>query len=542
MGLELLVLLGVASEVRWKSTVSSLAALFVLAVVWPLALPYSEGTRNANELPRIMQSLALADQGRWEIDALVQAGMDPGPDLARVQGKVFPNKAPLVSILGAALLKTGDALGASWTLRSFSLWLRGCTSFFPLLLLVGVSLRHFSDRYGGAVSSVAGLLLIMGTPLMSYSKLAYGHTLAASLSMIGVLLILRARESEKEQYRVFLGAFLCALSISADYMAVFWGLPLAVALGMDVYHHRRWQALQLALAGALLGILPLCAYHDAAFGTPWSTGYHHSATPEFAAKHAQGLLGLTLPSLKGVYALLLAPGGGLLWWMPLVLLGAWGLWQEQASSFKTRFEGRLFLSIFVFGLLVNLGLNFEGGWRVGPRYLLAFCPVVLPGLAFILAKERGSATKIVVMGTMVLYSLWVNQGAAALWPHFDLEHVSSPVAEVLLPLAKEGWVPHGLAFHWGGEWPALVYLAFPVAVAWYLFAKAQAVGYRDALAWIAASALGSLAALTLPRLVPQHADGAANLEYIKRVFEPQRPMPGSDPKGAIPASRPLPRL
>lgn len=502
-------------------------------------MPYSEATRNANELPRIMQSLALADQGRWEINELVQAGMDPGPDIAEVQGKVFPNKAPMVSILGAALLKIGDVFGTSWTLRSFSQWLRGCTSFLPLLVLLGLSLRHFADRYGGAVSSVAALLLVMATPLMSYSRLAYGHTLAASLSMIGLLLILRARESEREQYRVFLGAFLCALSISADYMAAFWGVPLAVALALDVYHHRRWQALQLALAGAVLGILPLCAYHDSAFGSPWSTGYHHSATPQFAAKHAQGLLGLTLPSVKGIYTLLFAPGGGLFWWMPLVIFGAWGLWQEQASSFKTRFEGRVLLSIFVFGLVVNLGLNFEGGWRVGPRYMLAFCPVVLPGLAFMLAKHRASAPKIISVGTVVLYSLWVNQAAAALWPHFDLEHVASPVSEVLLPLAKQGWVPYGLAFHFGGNWPALVFLGLPVAVVWYLFAKAQAVGYRDALAWIAATALGTVAALTLPSLIPHHEDGPRNLDYIKRVFEPHRPQPDLDKKSVVPASRPL---
>lgn len=530
--------------IRWQTQVGHWALVGAFSVLWPLALPYNEATRNANELPRILQSIAIADQGHWHIDDQIKAGVDPGPDLARFEGHYYPNKAPAVSLLGALLLKLGDLLGVDWTFRSFTFGLRTLSSALPTLLLLWAFARHFGERYGASVCVVAGLLYTMATPVMSYSRLAYGHTLAGSLSMIGLLLILRAREQKRdarsEPIYAAIGGFLSALAISADYMALFWGPVLALGLGYDAVARRRYRLALFAAMGALIGILPLALYHAAAFDSVWSTGYHHSATKAFAQKHGQGLLGLTWPSLASLHRIVTSPKAGLLWWMPLAVVGATGLWQEQRGSLKTQFEGRVMLAVIITGFLVNVGLNFEGGWRVGPRYLVPFLPVILPGLAFVLARQRGDHIKVLLLGALVFYSLGVNLAAASLWPHFDLSHVNSPVAEVLWPLLSSGRVSYGLASMFSEAWPALLYLYLPLAVLWYCYGKLQFGGFRSAFAWVGAALLGGCAAMVLPRLVPRHPDATRNLAYIEKVWEPHK----SDVSAKVVAgrTRALPRV
>lgn len=529
-----------SQEVRWRARVGQWSVVVAFALMWPLALPYSEATRNANEVPRVMQAVAMADAATLSIDGLVQQGMDPGPDLARVQGRTFPNKAPAVSVLGAIVLKAGDLLGVSWTLRSFTYALRAFTSLLPTLMLLGFCARHYAQRYGASVMVVTGLLYAAATPVMSYSRLAYGHTLAGAMSMLGLLLILKVRKDPRPDLRAVAGGFLCALAVSADYMAAFWGPALAVGLGYDALVRKRWRMLGLSAGGALLGILPLFAYHVAAFGSVFSTGYHHSATKAFAEKHGQGLLGLTWPSLETFHRIVTDPGAGLLWWMPLVVVGAYGLWLEQRSSLSTRFEGRLCLAIVLTGLAVNLGLNFEGGWRVGPRYLLPFIPVVLPGLAFALTRQKGEWIKVMLVGVFAMYSLWVNQATASLWPHFDLAHVHSPVAEVLRPLLEQNAVPYGLAGAWLGPSAYFLYLLFPVTLVWYLYAKMQISGIRVAVGWLLATVVGTLAARHAPSWIEAHRDGPRNLQYIHRVWEPQWSKSANRP--VAPESMSLPRL
>lgn len=528
---------------RWRSRAGSWALLAAFAIIWPLALPYSEATRNANEIPRVLQSVALADAGTFEITHLVQKGNDPGPDIARIAGRVYPNKPPAVSVLGALTLRLGDLMGVDWNLRSFTFALRFVSSFLPTLLLLGVAARRFGERYGHSVFVVAGLLYAVGTPVLSYSRLAYGHTLAGAMSMIGVLLLLAAHEERRSEMRATLGALgggaLCSLAISADYMAVFWGPVLAVGLGFEAFKTRHWRLFGLAAAGALVGILPLAIYHQLAFDSIWSTGYHHSATQAFAQKHQQGLLGLRGPSLQSLRSIIWSPGAGLLWWIPLFFVGALGLWYEQRASLKTRLEGRLLLGVLVVGLAVNLGLNFEGGWRVGPRYLQSFLPAMIPGLAFMLARERGAYASVLLLGSVVIYSLWVNLAAASLWPHFDLSNVNSPIAEVLWPLIAGGYAPHGLARQLSAGAPVFVYLLFPLGIIWYFYGKLQFVGYRVALCWVGATLLGTFAATVVPRMIPAHPASARNLEYIQRAWEPRTATMSAIP--LIPASRLLPR-
>mgnify|MGYP007042611159 CR=1 FL=1 len=100
------------------------------------------------------------------------------------------------------------------------------------------------------------------------------------------------------------------------------------------------------------------------------------------------------------------------------------------------------LAVVLVGILVVVSLNFEGGWRVGPRYLVFVLPCMVPGLFYGLEHERRGVF-LCAWGLCVGLGAVPNVLAGTLWPHLDLTHVGNPVGEVLLPLLQDGAEPYG---------------------------------------------------------------------------------------------------
>jgi hypothetical protein len=244
---------------------------------------------------------------------------------------------------------------------------------------------------------------------------------------------------------------LASAAILVEYTAAFAG-PV-IGLWLIWRWRRRWPVVLAALVGALIPVLALAAYHTRVFGSPWVTGYHRVVREDFSAIHGRGLLGLQLPSATSLYEHLISPWGGLLVWAPLCLLAVLaGL--AVARRPGTRGEGdraRLWLCSGVAAslLLVLLGLEQGGGWRVGPRYVVLAMPLCVPGLVALLGElgER-SAGRRVELGTALVLGLFgaalVGNFLAANWfPHL-IPH-GNPLGDLLWPLARSGRTPWGLS-------------------------------------------------------------------------------------------------
>ena len=106
------------------------------------------------------------------------------------------------------------------------------------------------------------------------------------------------------------GGLLAGSAVMFEYVAAFAGLPIGVMLLGRVGREGGLREVVWAVVGAAIPLGLLMAYHAHAFGNPWSTGYHSAATGAFAAKHAQGLLGLVGPSWSSFSTQLLNPGAG----------------------------------------------------------------------------------------------------------------------------------------------------------------------------------------------------------------------------------------
>jgi hypothetical protein len=183
--------------------------------------------------------------------------------------------------------------------------------------------------------------------------------------------------------------------------------------------------------------------------------------------------------------------------------------REPAES-ALRSHARLHLAIFAALVLACASLNFEGGWRVGPRYLVAVLPALVLGWARALSWIRGRAGWLVVTAALLTWSAVINGLAGDLWPHFDLHNIHQPVSEVLLPLWWAGWTPYTV----GGLGVTVALVAGLVALLALLHPRGKqwlpvAIGVGLGLGLVAAT-----------RLIPPHPRSAANLAYIEKVWEP----------------------
>ena len=524
---------------------SAAGVLTFVALVLGLCFPYFENTRNANEWPRLMQGMALAEDDDWSLDGPAARRIGhPGPDYAvsAHDGRRYPNKPPGTSVVAAGSYRVAKAYAASrgdpLTLRAYTWWARMFGGVLPTVLLCGVALWRLSPGWGRSATVAAIVMYSAGTPAASYAHLLYGHQLAAALLFIGVGLLLdasahatargRAPTDNGRAAMAAIGGLLAGGAVVVEYAAVFAGLPIAILLLSRARQRRGILALVCGLLGALVPIVWLSGYHRAAFGSSWSTGYHHSATKQFAELHGQGLLGLSLPTWKSFHTHMLSADGGLLWWTPLALLAVWGLVSVAVSARHRedpgRGEARVHLGIIVVYVLVVSGLAFEGGWRVGPRYFVVALPSLLVGWTVVLGQLRTAPGWLCVAVALSTYAVIVNGMAANLWPHFDLSNINQPVAEVLLPLWRRGVEPYGL-FRTAGIGSAHLVVYGGVLVLWLSLFHLTESSTRNIVAAVAGAALG-IALVFSTQFVDTHPRGRANLGYIVgRAWEPEAQSP-----------------
>ncbi|MBK7824267.1 hypothetical protein [Nannocystis sp.] len=487
--------------------------LLGLAALLLYAFPYAERTRNASELPRLLQGMAIVDSGSFAIDGLAGRGLAAGPDVARgVAGGLYPNKPPGAGLVAAAAYVAARAsAGEALTLRRYTWWGRLLAGVLPTLLLCAALARRLRAAFGAHAAWLGLGLYALATPAFAYAHLLYGHQLTACLLTIGALWVVEGVRGDRWR-TAGAGGLLCGAALAVEYSAAFAGLAIA-GFVLAWLRRGRGRAGLAASLGAALPIGLLAWYHAAVYGGPLRTGYHNAVNPEFAAKHGEGFLGLVAPSWTGVHAQLLSSEAGLLWWAPLSLAALAGLWDMSRGPDDTalRSHARVQLAMFLLLLLTCVSLNFEGGWRVGPRYLVAVMPALALGLAGAarwLTRARPLAW--LLTAALLTWSAIINGLAASLWPHFDLTNIHQPVSEVLLPLWRAGRTPYTLA---GG-------VTLPIALGLlgllWLLAPRGRVRVAATIVGVAAG-IGMVAAT---RLIAPHPRSAANLAYIERVWEP----------------------
>jgi hypothetical protein len=503
--------------------------LLLVAVLLGGTMPYFEGLLNANERPRLLAGIALVESGSFRVDGPWAEGLALGPDLARADdGSLVPNKPPgatVVAALGWLLLRTCASVFAfEPTLRAYTILARILGALVPTLILAAWLWRHerswaAARARGPGITLAAAktrvdvgvLVWLLATPAWANAKLLFGHSLAACLLGIGVMTLIGLPGVRLSPNQAAIGGALTGSAVLVEYTAVFAGPAVAIWL---LWRERgRASVIAAALGGALVPIVMLAAYQHAVFGSLWVTPYHRVVNEGFSEIHGRGLLGLQLPSATSLYEHLLSPWGGLLVWAPLCLLGILGGLHAARTTHDEGERARQLLCAAVSGslLLVLIGLEQGGGWRVGPRYFVLAMPLTVAGLVAAVREvgRPGRGLGLALLLGLAGASVLSNFLAANWFPHL-LPH-GNPLGDLLWPLAVRGHVVHGVS-------PWLVASLGMLLWAIVLVRLRFATGGGRA-AWLGALLLA--AALSWFQATGPASDPAADyeLEVVERIWE-----------------------
>ncbi len=444
------------------------AGLFVL--VWLCCVWFGSWPFNPNNATRLFGALALVEQHDARIDRFESLTIDK----ARFGEHHYMDKAPGMALLAAPWVWVANTVTHSSSRdQVIDITSRDLERFLGLRLLLAVAfgtaiLTAFAavllfDLGTGITGSVtAGLVAALGYALGSiiwgWSTTLFGHAPVAALLTIATWAVWRgtsgAVELARWRYPVMAGVALGG-ALEIEFTALFGGLMIGLWALWRTRHLAAplcWRIYGVTALVTLLMLVPLAAYNQLAFGTPFKLGYE--GVVGFNGMQ-QGLFGLTYPKFDVLFEIIFAPRRGLLWVAPVLLLGAFGL-ARMIRNPATRDLGILAAAVAATVLLVNASYFYwDGGASTGPRHSVVAIPFIALGLApFWSGLPSGWARRATAL--LLGLSILINLGIAAT-DIFDPDTMAFPLWQqnarmfatgklTTLPSQWWGWLPwRGLA-------------------------------------------------------------------------------------------------
>jgi hypothetical protein len=485
--------------VELKAGLARYGWLAAIAIAYLYIFPYFPRIHSANELPRAYLVKAIVEDRSFAIDRQV-ARWGTTVDVSPSGGHQYSNKAPGASLLAvpayAAMRAVGEpSLAATvWIGRLFA----GIAPMLAFLWLLWGFLARFAPDPD--VRKLVLFAYALGSLAMTYSILFYSHQLGAICIASAWILALDVADGRRGLRAMAAAGLLAGAAPLADYQAVFAAVPVAVHVTVRFWRRRgpranagaaspppaMLRALAIAAIAAAVPIAVLLAYHAACFGSPWRTGYDASTT--FAVYHQRGFLGITALRWVAFTGSLVRIDNGLLalspWWL-LALPGTVALWRRG-----DRGVALVGAATVVLYLLFISSINFwRGGWEIGPRYIAAMLPFLLPAVAAQLQAWAARPAGLAVAAGAIGAGICVYVLSSATFPYWP-DSVPHPLYDVTFRLLGDNLVAPSLGsvLGVGGVAGIVPYLALglgaPALVIWRLTGArglAMAVGLTAAI-------------------------------------------------------------
>jgi hypothetical protein len=365
-------------------------------------------------------------------------------DLSRRGDHFYCDKAPGVSFLGVpAYAAVHAAHGPPTTPASLTsaTWI---TTIVAIAIPSAIAVAFFAGL-GTALTIKSGpaaalaVAWAIGTLAWPYSTVFYGHQLVAALLVIafGLLVPVRRRKVEPTGLRLFTVGFLLAAAVVVEYPAALASLVIGL-YALSFIPPRRVPVL---IAGAIVPGLALAAYHTAAFGGPLVLPYEFSTQPH---RHMGWFMGLGLPDLTALWSILFSDYRGLFYASPWLLLALPGAVRLAFRGFGR--EVAVCVAIVVLFIWLNTSLvDWQGGWAMGPRYLvpaIPFLAVLAGGVILPSAQPAAPVTRRLAWLAAALfvgYSVFLMLVGTAVKPEVP-SHIERPYQQYLLPRFYRGEV------------------------------------------------------------------------------------------------------
>ncbi len=375
-----------------------------------------------NQLSRLNLTLALAHEGRLEIDTYTANAIDR----AYYNGHYYSDKAPLISFLGYPVyqavrgLQGLDRINLDTRLMlTYLLWVLNASINVPLsalLVLVFLDVAR-TLQPEGPMPWLAAFALAFATLVFPYATMLFGHNVAAFFGFVPFALAFNVRLGRLSERWLFLAGFLAGLGVLAEYPNAAFAVALVIYVAAT---QRRLSAVGWTVAGGIGPALALAAYNTAAFDHPLRFSYMFHAAP-WGAEHRQGLLGVRWPQPENVWRLLFSPRG-LTYLMPLVGLAPVA-YIAMYRRRRWRPEFWLCLTLPVTFLLANAGYFYTlGGSAPGPRFLVPVIPFLMVPFAFLPRRWWIPFTALALLSAAIQFIIVVTDPLVGRFANPLLEH------------------------------------------------------------------------------------------------------------------------
>jgi hypothetical protein len=413
---------------RWARLVRDPRTALVALCLGAFAYFYQAGGWNQNVRFDLVR--AVVEDGSLRIDRFAR---NTG-DLARRDGHYYCDKAPGVSWLGVppyALSRLVAPEPATPRYLAWTSWLATVVAIaVPSALAVAFLfslVRALCVRVAPAAACAAGWGL--ATLAWPYSTVFYGHQLVAALLVIAfaILVEIRRRGDAPTPVRLAVAGALLGFAVVVEYPSALAGAAVGI-YGVVVARRRSgW-----LIAGGIAPVLTLLVYHAAAFGGPLTLPYEFSTQPH---RHMGWFMGLGAPAPKALWGILVSDYRGLFYSAPWLLLAIPGAVRLARRGFVA--EVIVCAAAFLLFVWLNASLvDWQGGWAMGPRYLVPAIPflvilasgVALPGAAITRVQRRAAW---IAVGIALSFSAFLMLVGTAVKPEVPT-HIKRPFQQYLL--------------------------------------------------------------------------------------------------------------
>lgn len=420
-----------------------------------------------NQNSRIDLVMAIVDKGTVSIDDYYQ---NTG-DYAVYEGHHYSTKAPGSSLLGvpvywvfrqvldspiltSVLSRLSSNQAVAGTLRESGTGLLPEKLYFALALyvvtlvtvsvpsaLLGVVLYRFTGHYSSSQAHRVSVTLTYGlaTSAFPYSGSYMGHQIVATFlffSFYSIFLV--ARQAIKPAILPFIG-FLMGYAVITEYPTVL------IAAAIFVYAFFRlpkkaWTA-WLILGGILPGVIWMI-YNYQIYHKPIGFGYLYA--PLYTDKNNIGFFSLVYPHFEALWGITFSSYRGLFYLSPVMLFALPGFYHfGHARERWPEFLVCLWATVSFF-LFNSSSVMWQGGYAIGPRYVLPMLPFMSLALIFFAEQWGKHGWVKVVMGLLNLWSLlfvWAETLGGQSFPDWT----RNPLFNYSLPRLLQG----DIARNWG---------------------------------------------------------------------------------------------
>ncbi len=433
---------------RGRGAAALAAAAIGLVYLWfPNLYP---AFLSPNELSRALLTRALVEEQSFRLDAGV-ARTGEFSDLARFGGHYYSDKAPGVSLAAApvwaAWRRLAGPAGADDDARAIRAG-RLAVVTLPALLFLAWLARRWSAAAGG-FGLLMALGLGLGSAFFAQALALTGHVPAAMLLFLAAWCVAAPEAgAEARAGRWAAAGLLGGAAVLVDYTSALFvgilGVVLVVeALSVPAAGRRAGVRSVLAFAGAAalpLGVLLL--YHAVCFGGPFELAYEHMAQTADRLHRGSGFFGLGAPRPEALWGLTFGALRGLFTHSPFLLLAAPAVVHLRRAGRWRRWHTLLAAGSLGFFAVNACLIDWQGGWSLGPRYLVPLYPFLLELIVDgyrAAGSERARAFYRLFGAAAVTWAVLLHLLAVATWslpPHWSVFRF--PALELSWHLLRHG--------------------------------------------------------------------------------------------------------